>query len=118
MRARWSGTWPIEPDAPAPPPGPVVYWQRDARGKIRYVGSTGDLLTRMRAHPVAGRTGTWAQWEARACPTRRAAYAAETAEIRALAPPENVKRGAGYVRSHSRWRASLTKGTRHRDVIA
>ena len=88
----WVGTWPMSDGASVPAPyQPVVYVLFDEASEPIYVGSTGDLRIRLKAH--AKQHKPFVRWQAYAAADREAAYQLETKLLREHKPSLNKRAG-------------------------
>lgn len=86
------GTWPLENDDPAPyHTASVVYVLFDALNEPVYVGSTGNMRGRLKAHAKAGKQ--FAAWQAYVVEHREAAYELEVKLLRERLPRLNKRVG-------------------------
>jgi hypothetical protein len=88
----WVGRYPrFEDDACPPTNSFVVYVLFDAANEPIYVGSTGDLKTRLKTHSNQGKP--FVHWQAYEAEDREAAYLLEEKLLRERLPPLNKKAG-------------------------
>jgi len=88
----WVGVWPIAVDDAAPIGGTaVVYILFDATNEPCYVGSTGNLRTRLKQHSRAGKQ--FSTWQAYLCSDREAAYQLEERLLAERFPRLNKRAG-------------------------
>lgn len=83
---RWRGRFPVNPDDPRPPRGTWVVYQLLAGDDLLYIGSSGDLVVRLKAH---SRDKEFDGWRAAECPTEQSCRDLETALIDRYRPPMN-----------------------------
>lgn len=87
----WQGAWPLGPGDRAPMYGAcVVYVLYDAANDPCYVGSTQNLLARLKDHRKDGKP--FVRWSAFPCKDREAAYALEEKLLNEHMPYLNKKR--------------------------
>jgi hypothetical protein len=88
----WIGANPLAGSECAPPPGTaVVYVLFDEANEPCYVGSTGDLRARLKAHATDGKQ--FARWQAYGCESREAAFELEDRLLAERFPRLNRRRG-------------------------
>lgn len=83
---RWVGEFPVAELAVRPPKGTWVVYQLLLGSELVYLGSTGDFLTRLKAH---SRDKEFDGWRASQCDSERACRDLETALIDRYRPPLN-----------------------------
>lgn len=83
---KWRGDFPVAEADYRPTPGTWVVYQLLSRGELVYIGSTGDFLTRLKAH---ARNKTFDSWRAAKCPSEMDCRDLETALIDRYRPPLN-----------------------------
>jgi hypothetical protein len=80
---RWYGAWPVQLGDSLPIAGQaVVYYLFDEEDVCCYIGSSGDLRTRLKSHRATGKV--FLTWVAEPHPTRSAAYEAEEAILQGM----------------------------------
>lgn len=88
----WVGSWPFAKEDRLPRNGTaVVYVLFDASNEPIYVGSSGSLRTRLKAHARAGKP--FVAWRASRNANREEAYQVEDRALKERKPPLNKKRG-------------------------
>lgn len=88
----WVGVWPLQLNHSAPIGGtPVVYILFDDCNIPCYVGSTGNLRARLKAHARTGKV--FSQWQAYPCRDREHAYEVEDRLLKEKLPHLNRRAG-------------------------
>lgn len=88
----WIGSWPIANDDRLPRPRtPVLYVLFNSANEPIYVGSTGSLRARLKAHARDGKP--FVAWQASRSASREEAYQVEDRALKERMPPMNKKRG-------------------------
>lgn len=91
LKRRWRGTLEDLAETCPRPKVCVVYRLFDEDGKLLYIGSTGNVYTRLGRHPIKG----WTRWDARECADRESAYWLEAVAIIREKPPLNGNESVG-----------------------